>query len=503
MIRLDIRKVKTASILLLAMPILLFLALWLRPVWALPAAALFAASVIRYIKTLGADREGCLLVHTKDFVLAILCCALFVWLTGLGGGYYQTWDNHARNAIFRDLIRQPWPVIYEGTGNALVYYHIFWMWPALIGKVFGWGAANIALYLQGVCFAVVVVLNISIYLERKGIRNKLTMIAFVFIIWSGLNIVGQAFSQTVGWCNTVVSLGTNEGWLDFSRNGFDSSYLYRSNYDAVCQVYNQAFPAWLSMLVYLNDRSTSRCAWIGLCLLPYGPIPFIGLFVMIAVYETAKGIAMIRSKKTAEMMKQFCSFENVAAILMAVIFLMYFSCSIAGTHMSGYVPLEQYDFQRILTLCMFYFFEFGIYALTIRKEHSRDILFWTANLSLLLIPLVKVGYGRDFCMNASLPALMLIMVYVIESICRCAAGGKRCSRKLAVLCICLSFSALTPLFGILEKVYIMKNEHRFPYVADLAYSYSNRDLQDVEYDPANYLCPEPDGKFFYKYLAKK
>lgn len=446
------------------------------------------------------DREEeIIFIHLWDFLLAIFLCILFIWLTGLGGKYYQTWDNHARNAIFRDLIYQAWPVIYEKTGNALVYYHIFWMFPAWMGKLFGWDIANIVLFLQGVLFSAAILLNISIYLHKKKINHRLFVIAVIFIIWGGLNILGQAISQTIGWCNSSVYFGTNEGWLDFSRNGFDCSYLYRSNYDAICQVYNQAFPAWLVILIYLNDRKICNCAFIGLCLLPYGPIPFIGAFFIIFAEEGRKLIKGENGTLRLKYFKQAFSIQNISAVAVAVLFLLYFSCSISGSNITWYVPYDQYNIERVVTLLLFYFFEFGIFSILLCKKYKKDSLFWILNLNLLWIPFIKIGYGRDFCMNASFPALMLLMVYVTESLYSFLETEKYV--KMAVI-ICLCYSAITPCFGILEKAYYMRMDKCFPYVADLAYSYSERTVEETDFDPFNYLCPEPYEKFFYRYVAK-
>ena len=56
---------------------------------------------------------------------------LFLFSTGHGGFISASGiDIPWRNAIYQDLIKYPWPVIYEYSDSALVYYITYWLVPA-------------------------------------------------------------------------------------------------------------------------------------------------------------------------------------------------------------------------------------------------------------------------------------------------------------------------------------------------------------------------------------
>ena len=76
--------------------------------------------------------------------------ALLVTQIGAGGFGVGTYDwANKHNLIFADLVRFSWPVVYHGEGTPssglmLVYYVGYYLPAALVGKVMGWHAGNIA-----------------------------------------------------------------------------------------------------------------------------------------------------------------------------------------------------------------------------------------------------------------------------------------------------------------------------------------------------------------------
>ena len=70
---------------------------------------------------------------------------LWGYLGGQTGFFYQNSDWGYRNAIYRDLITNSWPVYYPQKDTALVYYIGHWLVPAALTKpvyaLFGLDAA--------------------------------------------------------------------------------------------------------------------------------------------------------------------------------------------------------------------------------------------------------------------------------------------------------------------------------------------------------------------------
>ena len=82
------------------------------------------------------------IVNSEVFNLNMLMIAIglaMVWcfFAGVGYFYYQSWDYHFRNAVFRDLINYEWPVMYDKAHTPMAYYMGFWLIPAMLTKFTG------------------------------------------------------------------------------------------------------------------------------------------------------------------------------------------------------------------------------------------------------------------------------------------------------------------------------------------------------------------------------
>ena len=76
------------------------------------------------------------LVLTVAVTAGLLALAAgWCFFAGIGYFYYQSFDYHFRNAVFRDLISYDWPVFYDKADTPLVYYMGFWLVPAALAKL--------------------------------------------------------------------------------------------------------------------------------------------------------------------------------------------------------------------------------------------------------------------------------------------------------------------------------------------------------------------------------
>ena len=72
----------------------------------------------------------------RGTALGLLALAAgWCFFAGIGYFYYQSFDYHFRNAVFRDLISYDWPVFYDKADTPLVYYMGFWLVPAALAKL--------------------------------------------------------------------------------------------------------------------------------------------------------------------------------------------------------------------------------------------------------------------------------------------------------------------------------------------------------------------------------
>ena len=228
--KIEIRKLVLLSYLYMLIPIGLFFLGWLKPVIGILCMLFLSAGFIVFFwQDYKEDRESYYLSYLQ-IGICIAGIGLFVWLSGAGGFFVQTGDNQGRNAVFRDLIDYSWPVRYtEGNDMSLVYYFTHWLVPALgakcLGLKTGWLTGNILLLLwdfAGIVLSALLIIHLT--KAYKSVSKTVMVIGFI-ALWSGMNYVGHAFSTSLGFSSGPFNLSSNEGWLDYWRNGFDCSYL--------------------------------------------------------------------------------------------------------------------------------------------------------------------------------------------------------------------------------------------------------------------------------------
>lgn len=488
-------------------PIVLFFLNWLKPVIGIGCSVfLLAGFCVLYRQDYQSETESYLL-SLRQTVTILIGIFFFVWLSGAGGFFVQTGDNQGRNAIFRDLIHYSWPVRYtDGNDASLVYYFTHWLVPALGAKCFGletgWLTGNVLLFLWdflGILLSALMILHLTkAYKSASG-----TVVVILFIaMWSGLNLVGNALSTSLGFSSGQFGLSSNEGWLDYWRNGFDCSYLYRSNMDALSQVFNQTVVPWVAVPLFLENKKIKNMAFTGLCVLPFAPIPFVGMFMLMAGYALCTGWDEWKRKKFREIkLKNIFSIQNIfACIAILPVFGTFFMMNTAVNKNSSsilFVPLEAFDSRRILTLLLFYLLEFGIYCFLIFQRYKKDPIYWILIISLVIIPVFQVGGGRDFCMNASLPALYTLMIFMIRYLLELEFHEK--NRKVFIAgCCVLTIAFASPAADVMGDIMMIHNTNQFPITVDDQKTLSDKKPEDN----INFLVEHQEKHFFYKYLGR-
>jgi len=168
-----------------------------------------------------------------------------------------------------------------------------------------------------------------------------------------------------------------------------------------------------------------------------------------------------------------------------------------------YVPLRAYDFKRIAILVLFYLLEFGVYMILIYRKYKRDLLYYVIGISLIIIPIFRIGSGRDFCMRASIPTLFILMIMVLKYIFDIGAKFKK---SYAMLILVLTIAASNPLMDYVTRCMEIYVAEKFPIVSDGIKTFSDKQLVDKHLGDLghfeNFLNTNPKSKFFYKYLAK-
>ena len=121
------------SYIYLALPLFVFFATWLDFCVGLIANLRL---LLAFYKAFPKLSNECLNLNYKQCGFIVLIAFMWCFFAGIGYFYYQSFDYHFKNAVFRDLINYEWPVFYDKANTPMVYYMGFWLVPALVGKVF-------------------------------------------------------------------------------------------------------------------------------------------------------------------------------------------------------------------------------------------------------------------------------------------------------------------------------------------------------------------------------
>ena len=498
----------------ISLPVLIFFFGWLHIYYALLLDGLLLFGIISYLKRLSVDSDllnpTAKTVNRVQWVFIIGLAFLWVLFSGIGGFANQDWDHHFRNALFRDLIIEEWPVFYNfppnypeselaGHHSALNYYFTFWLPAALVGKVWGTGAATIFLFL----WSYAGILLILYYLNRLfGFRYAL-VVSLLFIGWSGLDVLGRLIMHPIDW----FSLFQLEAYYHYSYAAFTSN-LYN--------VFNQAIPTWLLTLWVFNNPKRLNLLPIAF-LFAYAPFPFIGLALLYYSYYTLDTFQRTGGvqKTLTVILTEVVKIDTIVGLICLLLPYALFY----GAHTSS-VPsslfwsryLEGTRRMKARTIVFYgvaFFLEVGIYLLCIgllskKVYQSNKLLFWICAGMLLFIPFWAVGTGNDFASRGSMPFLVMLCVMTTKALIdRFEKGGNAYWLTIPALVFVLAW--VTPAVSIMDGIAIRQP----PELKDVIVTFSNpqvsraNNMHGTYPSLANYYAHEPKEHFFYKHLTKE
>ena len=474
----------------LGIPVAIFLLTWTKLYIGIPSTVLLIISIVSALrKTNESDYQ--LYISWKVLLLVLLVALAWTYSSGIGGFVYQRFDWHARNALMHDLIEYNWPVIYP-SGKGLSYYLTYWMVPALVGKLFGFYAANIILYLySAIGVSIVMLLLISLFVDENGkISAKKSAVVMIFmILWGGMDALAQY----------LIYFGLGKGSLALEAVYAWSVYQYTPHNGIIEWVFNQGIPAWIGTLLYLRERKKKSVDCYGIIvmlMLAHCPFSAVGItaimFVDVVMFKINGGLSV----------------SNITAVLGVLpVYWAYYSMNEAvsnGSDSGGFglfIAPENFGPFRIATFLLFIALEVLIYGALVLKDNRKDHLFWTVIVVLSLIPLFSVGGGRDFLMRASIPGFVILMTYVVSTVLN---KDYRKTLRFKLLCICVFIGFYA---GVADFIITAKNtmnpqiENVADNVKSMEYSMDDEFYRDYMVN-SSYLVDEPEQTIFFNWFAR-
>lgn len=498
----------------LCLPIIIFFLGWCRWYIGIPAAIILILSVLLCIKEQDKYQKKDSIWRKEDipkFFFIILIIMVWVAISGVGGYVWQNSDHWWRNTMFDILVSKKWPVteniFFDGKiqERGFAYYIGFWLPAACVGKIFGLHAGYAAQYLWSVLGIVLLYAMICTWRKRVLIWPL-----FLLIFFSGLDLLGSALNLE----ETVRIFGSDhlERWAVHYQFSCMTTQLFWVFNQAVpawvasTLIFLSEKPknivfSWSLIMI------TSTLPFAGL--LPY---IIILLFSRSSWKKEESVVAMIK-----DIWNNIVSFQNViGAGTVGIISLIYLTGNVAGGSIRlfsqtfgesisiglslillivvavllifGITYLILHGYGKILLriaqiiicclcvaigifvlynnlvwntyiyklcfLILFYIIEAGCYLICLKKDVKDKYLFWATTIWLLIIPLIVVGESIDFCMRASIPGLLLILLWCIE-----ALDKKQRTVYSWILVTLLIIGSVTPIHEIKRTLVNSKEEY--------------------------------------------
>ncbi|MDR1817982.1 MAG: hypothetical protein LBR07_07440 [Puniceicoccales bacterium] len=424
----------------LALPVLLFLLNWCRPLVAIPLSIAVLASIFFAMRATG---ERTLTVDKKK--LLAIGAILFFWvlLSGVGGLAWQNrWDHAFRNALFTDLVNHSWPVqsadATDATGTAavrsLVYYFGFWLPPALLAKVTGSLSLGFVAQFAWAFTGVATAFGLLFFLVGRATLRAV----FIFILFDGWDVFIYAILKFLDFA-IVSEILPPAMVLEKSLQVFENL----SNTSSLFYIYNQVVPFWVAFALLLNQRAKTALFFICALLLMFAPFPAIGMLPA-AFYLALRGKTTGAASQTIpSRILANVSIPNITACgVAAVLGLFYLSNNTAAGR--SILPLTGENF---LKFALFVVFEFLVYLVLCKqavKGENQGKMLAVLALPCAVLLFIQIGPLYDFAWRVVLPLAFFVMLLVIRTANELDAASIRRPRG-ALLVLVLCVGAVAPL----------------------------------------------------------
>ncbi|MBQ1312383.1 MAG: hypothetical protein IIY55_11095 [Blautia sp.] len=425
--------IKLVIYLYLVLPVMIFFAGWLKWQIALPVDLLILVCLGLSLRN---DRITGKLpgkINWEKVILALLLIVVWVWLSGVGGLGFQNSDHRARNAIFRVLIDYDWPVVSKTSDSALIYYLGYWMPAALFGKLFGFTA--------GLAFEVFwTILGIGIFYYLIGLwRGKYELWPlFLVIFFSGLDTVGIMLRGEAP--ASLWTISHLENWSVTAQFSSMTTQLF--------WVFNQCIPAWIATLFIMVQKNGKNIWFILSCIIISATLPFVGL-IPIALYFALRHMKL-NKQSILETIKGFLTIQNLTGVfVIGIISVAYLLGGNQSTVAVKQIPFAHWNY-IFVHYGTFWFVEAGIFLVFLWNHYKHNVLYYICGAWLWICPFIKAGDKIDFCMRTSIPALVVIMVFCMESLSR-YAREKKWTWLVPMICV-ICLGAVTPIHEIHRSV---------------------------------------------------
>lgn len=345
----------------------------------------------------------------KSYIPELSVAALMtsIWLipSGIGGIGYIHHDANMTNTTFSLLVSADWPIWFtpdylgkEFTypePRPFVYYFGYYLPATVIGKLLGWKAGQLCLFVwTWVCIFVLFML-LLIHIKKQNSRVK--AIAYVLFL-----ILFCLFGGLDWWANSLLNVTSERSEI------WSVPFVFLSNTRLLYWAPHNTIPIWLLMGIILQGMQepwqakmlgptvVSVLIWTPIGLI--GVVPFLLLLLVVSPRE------------------QRIHFFNGWSVSLAAVTFIILATFITSNSFSFPVewPFNTGDSSAItqkyaLFLSTELITTIGVFLLTYKNNSFRERCFiGLAYVLLLMIPFLRIGIWNDWCAKTSVASLFII-----------------------------------------------------------------------------------------------
>jgi hypothetical protein len=354
---------------------------------------------------------------------------LLFLLAGEGRWLYANLDWQVRDAVLRDMVGYPWPFAYRlgDVGEVLRAPLGMYLVSALVGKLGGMRAADIALLVQNSLFLAAILASMSCLFETTSRR---LVALFVFLVFSGMDLFGSALLYLGGRVESFPEHLGSWGPVEYS-----------SHITQIFWVPQHALAGWLATALFLLWKE--RRIAIGALL---AAIPLLALWSPLAAMGAMPFViyAGVSALVRRELRLNDILAPAVACIVTipALLYLRADAVSVGG-RLFTFVP-SAYVIFMLLTIVPYIA---GIALIGLRSRFAGATLAIAAGC-LLLMPFYQIGSSVDFAMRATIPSLALLSVATADTL--GTAFASRRARQITGAVILAGTLAIGSATGVME-----------------------------------------------------
>lgn len=387
------------------LPFILFFINWLSPVYAIATTGIVIASYILMMRNTNSYIP--INIKNKKYTigLVLLILTVFMFFSGIGNYTFQNEDQQFRNAVFNDLVAKKWPYMINDNhrlstshGPALfIYYIIYWLPPAMAGKMLGLSAGYFFLFLW-----TLLGMGLTFYFICRYFRRVNVWLLLIFLTFDGLYLQ-FSFSKI------PVLKALSSDYVTWTKD----MRLADNILDGVYWIYNQTVVPWLVAAMLLNKTSTKNIFFLYALAYFHGPFFFIGLFPFVIVM-VIRQIKEENIRSVMDFLKAYFSFQNVAGGLTVILIAFAFLSASPATE-----PLH-FAYRSPKLYIPFTFAVFGLISLLIFNKYKKDPYFYIVVIVSALLPFIKMGTIQPFTFAARVSIatqfmlMILVAKYIIE-----------------------------------------------------------------------------------------